>query len=59
MIGRAYVLARAGKFTSFRKRWSGKTDRAINAAVAYFLARQKIKQEETDKQIRARKVSAR
>jgi hypothetical protein len=54
MIVRAYLFNKAGKFGNFRKRWSGKTDRAINAAMTYFLARQKIKQQETDKQIRAR-----
>lgn len=54
MTGRAHALIRAGKFGSFRKRWSDKTDRAINAALNHFLARQLIKQKEKDKQLRER-----
>jgi hypothetical protein len=54
MIGRGYLLNRAAQIGGFRKRWSGKTDRAINAALGHFLARQVVKQREKDKQLRAR-----
>lgn len=57
MIGRDYVLNRAAKLGGFRKRWSGKTDRAINAALGHFLARQVVKQREKDRQLRARGLS--
>jgi len=57
MISRAYVLSRPGRFGIFRKRWSGKTDRAINAALNLMWAAQIRKQKVKDKQRLARKTS--